>query len=86
MDKSIISTGDTTGIVTVYVCDTGPGVDEEIMGRIFERFITTQPEGMGMGLPISRSIVEADGGRLWAARNPECGMTFCFSLPVGNTK
>jgi PAS domain S-box-containing protein len=85
-NMTIRTSGDTRGIVMVNVCDTGPGVDEETMGRIFERFFTTQPEGLGMGLPISRSIVEAHGGQLWAGRNPECGMTFYFSLPVGNVK
>lgn len=68
--------------VRVAVCDTGPGVDTEIMGRIFESFFTTKVEGMGMGLPISKTIIEAHGGRLWAVRNPEGGMIFSFSLPA----
>ncbi len=67
----------------VKVSDNGPGMDTESLGRVFESFFTTKPEGLGMGLPISRSIIEAHGGRLWAIRNSERGMTFCFTMPVG---
>jgi signal transduction histidine kinase len=49
---------------------------------MFEAFDTTKPEGIGMGLTISRSIVEAHGGRLWAVANNEQGSTFCFALPI----
>jgi len=50
--------------------------------RIFEAFFTTKAGGLGMGLSISRSIIEAHGGRLWATGNPDRGMTFGFTLPV----
>ncbi|MDR3556263.1 MAG: PAS domain-containing protein [Syntrophobacteraceae bacterium] len=68
--------------ITVEVTDAGPGIDPDQMSRIFEPFVTTKMEGMGMGLPISRHILEAHSGRLWARRNSDCGMTFSFSLPV----
>ena len=69
--------------VTVEVVDTGPGVDREHMDRIFDPFYTTKIEGIGMGLPISRYILETHKGLLWAERNPDRGMTFSFSLPCG---
>jgi PAS domain S-box-containing protein len=74
---------DDVNTLTVAVIDTGPGVDWEHMGRIFDPFFTTKIEGIGMGLPISRFILETHKGSLWAERNPECGMTFTFSLPCG---
>ena len=68
--------------VLVSVRDTGPGVDEAGLDRIFEAFYTTKSTGMGMGLPISRSIVEAHGGRLWARPNQPRGTVFQFTVPV----
>lgn len=71
--------------VEVAVSDTGPGLTAEVRGRLFDQFFTTKQSGMGLGLPISRSIVEAHGGRLWAdATDPEPagGATFRFTLPV----
>jgi len=64
------------------VQDAGTGVRPEEMDRLFEAFYTTKPEGMGMGLAISRSIIEAHGGRLWAEPNQGPGTTFLFSLPA----
>jgi PAS domain S-box-containing protein len=68
--------------VRVSVQDAGPGLSEESMAKLFTPFFTTKAEGMGMGLPIARSIVEAHGGKLWAANNPDRGATFHFTLPV----
>jgi PAS domain S-box-containing protein len=63
------------------VQDGGTGLKHDEMDRLFEAFYTTKPGGMGMGLAISRSIIEAHGGRLWAEANQELGATFLFSLP-----
>ncbi|MFH1111076.1 MAG: ATP-binding protein [Planctomycetota bacterium] len=65
----------------VAVRDRGPGLTPEVQERIFTPFYTTKPRGMGMGLSVSRSIIDAHGGRLWAACNPDRGTTFHFTLP-----
>ncbi len=70
-----------TDEVQVTVEDTGVGLDPNTMQKIFEPFYTTKPTGMGMGLPISRSILQSHGGRLWAAAKDGPGTTFCFTLP-----
>ena len=67
----------------VTVKDTGPGIDAEQADRLFTPFFTTKPQGIGMGLPISRSIIEAHGGRLWATKNEPHGAVFQFVLPTG---
>jgi C4-dicarboxylate-specific signal transduction histidine kinase len=68
--------------VLVCVSDTGVGLPAQLVDQIFNAFFTTKPHGTGMGLRISRSIIESHGGRLWAAENPPRGASFCFSLPV----
>ena len=68
--------------VTIAVRDDGVGIDPKNQRRIFDAFFTTKQQGMGMGLNISHSIVEAHGGRLWAAANNDFGTTFQFTLPV----
>jgi PAS domain S-box-containing protein len=78
-----ISTGqETSGGVLVSVQDSGPGLDIGGLERLFDAFYTTKPGGMGMGLSISRSIIEAHEGRIWASRNVGPGATFQFTLPV----
>jgi C4-dicarboxylate-specific signal transduction histidine kinase len=72
--------------VLVAVRDSGPGLDPKTLDRLFEAFYTTKPQGMGMGLAISRSIIEAHGGRLWATANQDRGATFQFTLPTGSEK
>jgi len=67
--------------VVVSVQDAGVGIDVEKTDQLFSAFYTTKPNGMGMGLSISRSIIEAHGGRLWATPNPDQGATFHFALP-----
>ena len=68
--------------VFVEVQDTGPGLDPADLDRLFQSFYTTKPDGMGLGLAISRSIVEAHGGRLSAAPNRPHGAVFRFTLPL----
>lgn len=70
----------------VEVCDTGVGLTGATAERLFEPFFTTKPTGLGMGLSISRSIIEAHGGRLWATPNPSRGTTFRFTIPVSNAE
>jgi signal transduction histidine kinase len=70
--------------VCVAVRDTGPGLNPESLSRLFEPFYTTKPDGMGMGLSICRSIVEAHGGRLWATRCEPQGALFQFTIPAGS--
>jgi two-component system, LuxR family, sensor kinase FixL len=66
--------------VYVEVRDTGPGIEPDISERIFDSFVTSKQEGIGMGLAISRSIIEAHGSKLRYVVNPEGGVTFMFSL------
>lgn len=73
---------DGAGVI-VAVRDSGAGLDVENLGRLFDAFYTTKPDGMGMGLAISQSIIEAHGGRLWAAACEPCGAVFQFTLPAG---
>lgn len=72
---------EASGGVVVGVRDSGPGLDPQSMDRLFEAFYTTKSSGMGMGLAICRSIVEANGGRLWATANEPRGAVFQFTLP-----
>jgi two-component system NtrC family sensor kinase len=79
----VISTGTLdSGEVTMTVRDSGVGVDPAAFDKLFDPFFTTKPEGMGMGLSVSRSIVESHGGRLWASINDGPGATFHVSLPA----
>jgi PAS domain S-box-containing protein len=73
---------DATGGLIVSVADQGSGIDPGIRARLFEPFVTTKPEGLGLGLSISRSILTAHGGRIWAESNARGGATFCFALPA----
>jgi len=69
--------------ITVAVRDTGEGFSPEASDRLFESFFTTKVEGLGMGLSLTRSIVRAHGGKIWATPNRERGVTFQFTLPIG---
>lgn len=81
----LISTGkDASGRVLVAVQDSGPGLSPESFERLFNSFYTTKPGGMGMGLSICRSIVEAHGGRIWATPNAGPGITMQFTLPIND--
>jgi len=68
--------------VLVTVRDTGPGLEPLALERLFDAFFTTKPQGLGMGLAISRSIIQAHGGRLWAGANVPRGAVFSFALPI----
>ena len=70
------------GWIGVSVCDTGPGVDPSVANRMFESFVTTKTKGMGLGLLVTRSIVEGHGGRIWFTPNSGGGSTFTFTLPI----
>jgi C4-dicarboxylate-specific signal transduction histidine kinase len=72
----------SSGSIVVLVQDTGVGLDPQHSSRMFEAFYTTKGQGIGMGLTISRSIIEAHGGRIWAVANEGPGSTFCFTLPI----
>ena len=81
--RLILRTGCNGGeTVEVAVVDAGHGIPDEVFPRLFESFVTTREHGMGLGLSISRSIVEAHGGRIRAENNPGGGATVCFALPA----
>jgi C4-dicarboxylate-specific signal transduction histidine kinase len=82
----LISTLNEPDGVSVEVRDSGPGFAPAALDHVFEAFYTTKPGGLGMGLSICRSIIEAHGGRLWASANLPCGASFQFALPaIANT-
>jgi Histidine kinase-, DNA gyrase B-, and HSP90-like ATPase len=72
--------------VAIAVRDSGPGLDPKIMNRIFDAFFTTKTTGLGMGLAISQSIIQAHGGRLWADAIPSGGSIFQFALPIDDER
>jgi C4-dicarboxylate-specific signal transduction histidine kinase len=80
-DLLISTKQDRTGLL-VAVRDSGPGIDPSHIERVFDAFYTTKSSGMGMGLSICRSIVDAHGGRLWAEANEPRGAIFQFTLPA----
>ena len=82
----VASAKDESDAVAVEVRDSGPGMDETALDRLFEAFYTTKADGMGMGLAISRTIIAAHGGRLWAMPNIPQGAIFQFRLPTGGEK
>ena len=72
--------------VLITIRDSGPGLDPQHLDRLFDAFYTTKSHGLGIGLAISRSIIEAHGGRLWATANAPRGAVFQFTLPIGDPK
>jgi signal transduction histidine kinase len=70
------------GQLMISVSDTGIGLPLQQPEQIFDAFFTTKEHGTGMGLPISRSIIESHGGRLWATSNSDRGASFHFTLPI----
>jgi two-component system, LuxR family, sensor kinase FixL len=71
-------------MIEIAVSDTGPGFHDDVKANLFQTFFTTKETGMGVGLSISRSIIEAHGGRMWAEGNPSGGATFRFTLPAAS--
>lgn len=72
------------GMALAAVSDSGPGLAQSVAEQLFQPFVTTKEKGMGLGLSICRSIIEAHGGRLWATPNPVRGVTFQFSIPMAD--
>ena len=85
-ELTIATAPDRAGWVKVSVTDTGPGIDPEIRSRLFQAFATTKEDGMGLGLSICRTIVEAHGGRIWAEASDEGGTAFHFCVPLADDR
>jgi len=83
-DRRVLVTGAIDGpkTVEIAVTDSGPGIPIDQLTHIFDPFVTTKPNGMGMGLAISRTIIEAHNGRIWAENRKEGGASFRFTLPI----
>jgi two-component system sensor kinase FixL len=73
-------------MIEIAVSDTGSGFSDDVQQNLFQTFFTTKETGMGVGLSISRSIIEAHGGRMWAETNPVGGATFRFTLPAASSE
>ena len=84
-EVAIRTSAPESNVVELGVCDSGEGLPRDMVDKAFEPFFSTKTNGLGMGLGISRSIIEAHGGRLWATPNAQGGMTFRFTLPVRST-
>jgi len=81
-DIKVESAWEPPDFVGVSISDTGPGIKSTDIAQIFSPFHTTKRNDTGLGLPLSRTIVEASGGRLWAANRPTGGAVFSFTLPI----
>jgi len=82
----VIATRRVGKMVEIEIADTGPGIAPRHMESLFSEFMTTKSEGLGLGLPISRTIVEAHGGQIWGENRPGGGAVFRFTLPRGRTR
>jgi two-component system sensor kinase FixL len=81
-ELTIESRREADDMVRISVCDTGSGLSDQVLATLFQPFMTTKPNGMGVGLSICRTIVEAHGGRIWAENRPGGGAAFAFTLPM----
>jgi two-component system, LuxR family, sensor kinase FixL len=81
-ELTLSTAGRPPDMVEIRVTDTGPGISPDIAMQLFQPFVTTKPNGMGVGLSISRTIIESHGGKLWVEPNPEGGTIFCMTLRV----
>ena len=77
-----ITAAQVDGEAVIRIADTGPGLPLAIAERLFQPYQTTKPQGMGLGLAVSRAILQAHGGRLWPESTKQKGTTFCLSLPL----
>ena len=85
-ERRVTITSEVQGaMVAVQIADTGPGLSPEALGRLFEPFYTTKATGTGLGLALSRTIVEAHGGQLWGEAQPDGGALFVLTLPVADS-
>ena len=83
MGKSDKDNEKDNDLVIVSIKDKGKGIDEEILPRLFNKFVTKSDQGTGLGLYIAKNIIEAHGGQIWAQNNKDgIGATFSFSLPL----
>jgi len=80
--RLLVASKSENGTVRISVTDRGGGIPEENLEQVFERFFTTKKQGMGLGLSICRTIIDAHRGKIWATNNAQCGATFHFSLPI----
>jgi two-component system sensor kinase FixL len=78
---AISSAAGPTGFVTVSIQDSGSGISDEVAAQLFQPFVTSKASGMGIGLSICRTIIEAHGGRIWFENGPDHGTVFRFTLP-----
>jgi len=83
-ELAVSNTAVDDDMIEVSVSDTGSGFPEDVRANLFQTFFTTKESGMGVGLSISRSIIEAHGGRMWAEGKASEGATFRFTLPVAS--
>jgi C4-dicarboxylate-specific signal transduction histidine kinase len=81
-DLRIIAAAQGVDMVRLSVADTGPGLPEVVTKQLFKPFVTTKPDGMGVGLSICRAILLDHGGKIWSEPNPEGGTVFHFTVPV----
>jgi two-component system sensor kinase FixL len=79
-DLTVTTVAQANGLIRVSVADTGPGISDEVAPQLFEAFVSSKNEGMGLGLSICRTIIEAHGGRIWTEQAPSGGATFHFTL------
>ena len=85
-ELTVSNTPVSDDMIEIAVSDTGSGFGDDVMQSLFQTFFTTKESGMGVGLSISRSIIEAHGGRMWAETNAAGGATFCFTLPGASSE